>query len=107
MKSYFSPPNNIKFLVPSETLIDPSILLNLIRKDLARIKVLYEMLYTKIFSYDFLSIKIFFKIKIFHFNYVIETKTSCKCQFLLICWGRDMTFNVFLLLHILSGNSKY
>ena len=41
MKSYFSPPNNTKYLVPSVTLINPSILLNLIPKGLASIKVSY------------------------------------------------------------------
>ena len=58
MKSYFSLPNNTKYLVPSQTLTNPSILLNLICKDLASIKVLHEMLKSKIFLYDFSSIKI-------------------------------------------------
>ena len=44
MESYFSLPNNIKCLVPSETLIDPSILLNIIRKDLESVKILYEII---------------------------------------------------------------
>ena len=44
MRSYFPPPNNNKYLVESETLTNPSILLNLIRKILAPIKVLYGML---------------------------------------------------------------
>ena len=58
MKSYFLLPNNTKFLVPSQTLSDPSFLSNLIHKGLLSIRLLYEMLSTKIFSYDFLSIKI-------------------------------------------------
>ena len=37
MKSYFSPPNNTKYLVPSYTLINPTILSNLIRNDLSPI----------------------------------------------------------------------
>ena len=44
MESYFSLPNDTKYLVPSETLIDPSILLNLIPKCLESIKRLHEML---------------------------------------------------------------
>ena len=44
MELYFSLSNNSKYLVPSETLINLSILLKLIRKHLESIKVLYEML---------------------------------------------------------------
>ena len=40
----FSGPNNAKYLVPSETLIDPSTLLNLIDNGFAVIQLLYEML---------------------------------------------------------------
>ena len=57
MTSYFSGLNNTKYLVPSQTLINLSILSNLIRKGLAPIKLLYGMLQTKIFSYNFSSIK--------------------------------------------------
>ena len=58
MESYFSAPNNTKYLVSSETLINPSILLNVICKGFKPIKILYQMLETKIFSFDFSSIKI-------------------------------------------------
>ena len=58
MESYFSLPNNTKYLVPSYTLINPSILSNLMGKRLAPIKFLYEMLEAKIFSHHFSSIKI-------------------------------------------------
>ena len=44
MKSYFSHPNNSKYLVPSKNLINPSILLNLIHEDLESTKLLYEMM---------------------------------------------------------------
>ena len=53
MKLYILAPNKTKYLVPSKTLINPSILLNLIRKDSAPITLLYEMLQTKIFPHDF------------------------------------------------------
>ena len=43
MKSYFSPPNNTKYLVPSLTVMNPFILLNLICYGFAPIKVLSEM----------------------------------------------------------------
>ena len=39
MESYIILPHNTKYLVPSETLINPPILLNLIRKGLEWIKV--------------------------------------------------------------------
>ena len=42
MKSYFSPPNNTKYLVPSQTVINPSTLSNLIFNGFAPIKVLQE-----------------------------------------------------------------
>ena len=57
MKSYFSLPNNTKYLAPSKTLINPTILSNLIPEGLKSIKLLYGMLRNKIFSRDFLSIK--------------------------------------------------
>ena len=57
MKSYFSLPNNTKYLAPSKTLINPTILSNLIREGLKSIKLLYGMLRNKIFSRDFSSIK--------------------------------------------------
>ena len=41
MKSYFSLPNNTKYLVPSKTLINPSNSSNLICKGLAAIKLNY------------------------------------------------------------------
>ena len=63
MKSHLSVPNNTKYLVPSKTLRNLSILSNLIRKSLATIKVLCEMFETKIFSFDFSSIKIFSRSK--------------------------------------------
>ena len=44
MKPYFSGPNNTKYLVSLQTLVNPSILSNLICKGLTPIKVLYEML---------------------------------------------------------------
>ena len=43
MASYFSEPNSNKYLVPSETLINPSTVSNLIRKGFASIKGLDEM----------------------------------------------------------------
>ena len=42
--SYFSGPNDIKYLVPSLTLINPSTLSSLIRTGFVPIKNLYEML---------------------------------------------------------------
>ena len=44
MASHFSGPNNINYLVPSETLTNPSALSNLIQNGFAPIKVLHEML---------------------------------------------------------------
>ena len=44
MKSYFSLPYNTKSLIPSYTVINPSILLNLLRSDLESIKLLNKML---------------------------------------------------------------
>ena len=44
MESYFSAPNNTKYLVSSLTLTNPSIFLNLIRKGLASTKFLQEIL---------------------------------------------------------------
>ena len=44
MESYFPSLNKTKDLVPSSTLINPSILSNLISKDLESIKLLYEIL---------------------------------------------------------------
>ena len=58
MKSYFSLKNNTKCLVLSLTLINPSILSNLIRKGLAATRLLYEINQTKIFLDDFSSIEI-------------------------------------------------
>ena len=43
MESYFLLPDNSKYLVPSKTLINPTVLLNLALKGLP-IKFLYEML---------------------------------------------------------------
>ena len=40
----FSLPKNTKYLVPSSTLINPFLLLNLIMKGLKALKVLYETL---------------------------------------------------------------
>ena len=40
----FSEPNNVKYLVPSQILINPYILSSVIRKGFKSIKVLYEML---------------------------------------------------------------
>ena len=57
MESYFSPPNNTKYLISSKTLINPFILLNLTGKGLVPIKILYEILQNKIFLHDFSSIK--------------------------------------------------
>ena len=59
----FSPPNNTKYLVPSLILINPSILSNHIRKCLEPIKVLHEMLQTKILPLSFSSNKISFETK--------------------------------------------
>ena len=44
MASYISGPNNIKYLVPSKTLINLSTLLKLICNGFAPIEDLYEML---------------------------------------------------------------
>ena len=43
MKSYFSAPDDTKYLVPSKILTNPSALPNLICNGLSPIKVLYEM----------------------------------------------------------------
>ena len=59
----FSPPNNTKYLVPSLILINPSILSNHIRKCLEPIKVLHEMLQTKILPLSFSFNKISFETK--------------------------------------------
>ena len=63
MASYFSVPNNTKYVFPLKILINPSILSSLIRIGFVPIKFLYEILYTKMFSYDFSSIKILSKLK--------------------------------------------
>ena len=55
MKSYFLIPNNTKYLVLLKTLINSSCLLKLTHKGLAAIKFLYEMLQTKMISYEFPS----------------------------------------------------
>ena len=69
MTSYFSEPNNVKYLVPShlvpssiQVFIIPSILKNLIRKGFGLIKVLYEMSEIKL-SCGFSSIKILSRLK--------------------------------------------
>ena len=73
-----SGPNNIKYLVPAKTLINPSTLSNLICNDFAAIKVLYEISQIKISPHNFSSNKILSKlkssilIKIFCFNYVSD-----------------------------------
>ena len=70
--------NNVKYPVPSKTLINLSTLSNLICNDFAAIKVLYEISQIKISPHNFSSNKILSKlkssilIKIFSFNYVIE-----------------------------------
>ena len=43
MASYFSGPNNTKYLVPSETLINPSTLTNQIHNDFAPMNVLCQV----------------------------------------------------------------
>ena len=43
LASNFPEPNNVKYLVSSQTLITPSILNNLMRKGFGSVKVLYEM----------------------------------------------------------------
>ena len=53
MESYPSLPNNVKYLVPSETLINPSILSNLIRKDLEQIHFCVK--YYKLKYFDMIS----------------------------------------------------
>ena len=57
MASYFSVPNKTKYLFPSQTLRNPSILSNLMWNDFATTKVLYEMSHIKTFSYDFRPIR--------------------------------------------------
>ena len=44
MESYFAITNNTKNLVPSQSLINPSFLSNIIRKRLESIKLFYKML---------------------------------------------------------------
>ena len=51
MASYFSVPNKTKYLFPSQTLRNPSILSNLMWNDFATTKVLYEMSHIKTFSF--------------------------------------------------------
>ena len=43
LASNFPEPNNVKYLVSSQTLITPSVLNNLMRKGFRSIKVLYGM----------------------------------------------------------------
>ena len=50
MSSYFSEPNNTKYLLPSKILRNPSMLSNLMRKVFGPIKALYKMPQIKIFS---------------------------------------------------------
>ena len=105
MNSYFLLSNNTKYLVPSQMSINPYTSSNQICKGLALIKFLYEMLQTKIFSNYFSSIKMF------KFDYVIETithtaliKTCVKYRNLLeyvlpenvFCWNSFCCFYKFI-----------
>ena len=63
MVLYFSTPNNTKYLVPPNSLIESSTLLNIICNRFAPIKVLHEMLLMKIFFHGFSSKNILSKSK--------------------------------------------
>ena len=49
-------------MLPSRTIINPSILSNLIHNGFGHVYVLYEMSETKTFLYDFISNKILLKL---------------------------------------------
>ena len=69
---FFSGQNNAKYLLPLQTLIDPSILSSLICNGFAPIKVLYKMSLIKVFLYDFSSVRILSKSK--YSNLIMSSK---------------------------------